>query len=158
MDKAALLGSVIDHIKDLKRKAMEVSEAFTVPTEVDEVTVDCEVPEGVIYPGDMNTNTNKDKQLLIKASLCCEDRPELFSELIRVLKGHRLSIVRADISTVGGRVKNILVLCNKESKDGVSVSTVKQSLNIVLSRISSSCVPPNYRIRSKRQRFFLPSH
>ncbi|KAG2390093.1 Transmembrane emp24 domain-containing protein [Vigna angularis] len=42
MDKAALLESVIDHVKDLKRKAMDVSRAFTVPTEIDEVSIDSE--------------------------------------------------------------------------------------------------------------------
>ncbi|OMO51560.1 hypothetical protein COLO4_37623 [Corchorus olitorius] len=44
MDKAALLGSAIEQVKDLKQKATEVSKVFTVPTEIDEVTVDCDVP------------------------------------------------------------------------------------------------------------------
>ncbi|XLT12363.1 hypothetical protein HN51_058053 [Arachis hypogaea] len=39
MDKAALLGSVVDHVKDLKRKAMDVSKSITVPSETDEVTI-----------------------------------------------------------------------------------------------------------------------
>ncbi|KAL3581674.1 hypothetical protein D5086_016006 [Populus alba] len=155
MDKAALLGSAIDHVKDLKQKATEISRTFTIPTEVDEVTVDCDVSQAT-----NPSSTNKDKDsTFIRASVCCDDRPELFSELIRVLKGLRLTIVRADIASVGGRVKSILVLCNKCSKEGgVSISTIKQSLNLVLSRIASSSVPSNYRIRSKRQRFFLPSH
>ncbi|XP_015961678.1 transcription factor bHLH51-like, partial [Arachis duranensis] len=39
MDKAALLGSVVDHVKDLKRKAMDVSKSITIPSETDEVTI-----------------------------------------------------------------------------------------------------------------------
>ncbi|KAJ6900133.1 hypothetical protein NC652_026310 [Populus alba x Populus x berolinensis] len=155
MDKAALLGSAIDHVKDLKQKATEISRTFTVPTEVDEVTVDCDVSQVTSPP-----STIKDKDsTFIRASVCCDDRPELFSELITVLKGLRLAIVRADIASVGGRVKSILVLCSECSEEGsASISTIKQSLNLVLSRIASSSMPSNYRIRSKRQRFFLPSH
>lgn len=155
MDKAALLGSVIDHVKDLQRKAIEVSKVFTIPTEVDEVTVDCDVSKDL-----SSSIINKEKDnTLMRVSICCDDRPELFSELIRVLKGLRLTIVRAEITSVGGRVKGILVLCNKCSKEAsVSLSTIKQSLNVVLSRIASSSIPSNYRIRSKRQRFFLPSY
>ncbi|XWS74793.1 hypothetical protein CRYUN_Cryun01aG0027900 [Craigia yunnanensis] len=155
MDKAALLGSAIEHVKDLKRKAKEISKAFTIPTEIDEVTVDCDLPEDI---SPTNTRQSKEK-IFIRASVCCDDRPEVFTELIRVLKGLRLSTVKADISTVGGRLKSNLILCNDNSEDqeGVSPSTLKQSLIVVLSRIASSSAGSNCRIRSKRQRMFLPS-
>ena len=39
MDKAALLGSVIEQVKDLKRKAMDIGTSITVPTEIDEVSI-----------------------------------------------------------------------------------------------------------------------
>ncbi|EOY17729.1 Myc-type [Theobroma cacao] len=156
MDKAALLGSAIEHVKDLKRKATEVSKAFTIPTEVDEVTVDCDLPENISPP--TNPRQTKDNKIFIRASVCCDDRPEVFAELIRVLKGLRLSTVKADISSVGGRMRSNLILCNDDSEDqGVSPSTLKQSLNVVLSRIASSSAGSNCRIRSKRQRLFLPS-
>ncbi|KAJ4827912.1 hypothetical protein Tsubulata_021778 [Turnera subulata] len=157
MDKAALLGSAVDHVKDLKRKATEVGKSFTIPTEVDEVTVDYDVSQ---YLSSANIN-NDNGTTFIRASVCCDDRPEYFSELMRVLKGHRLSIVRADIASVGGRVKSVLILssnCSKEEDGGASlISTLKQSLSVVVSRIASSSIPSNFRIRSRRQRFFLPS-
>ncbi|XP_022764980.1 transcription factor bHLH51-like [Durio zibethinus] len=155
MDKAALLGSAIEQVKDLKRKATEISKVFTIPTETDEVTVDCDLPEDI---SPINTRQTKDK-ILIRASVCCDDRPEVFTELIRVLKGLRLSTVKADISSVGGRMKSNLILCNNNSDDeeAVSPSTLKQSLNVVLNRIASSSTGSNCRIRSKRQRLFLPS-
>ncbi|XP_044462478.1 transcription factor bHLH51-like [Mangifera indica] len=160
MDKAALLGSVIEHVKDLKLKAMEVSKAFTIPTEVDEVTVDCDVAQ---FANPTNTNhVNKSKSnnnVLIKASVCCEDQPELFREVIRVLKGLGLTTVKADIATVGGRIRSILVLCNKDSdQQSVPLNTLKQSLHLVLSRLSSATTASNFRIRSKRQRLFLTPH
>ncbi|XP_040999266.1 transcription factor bHLH51-like [Juglans microcarpa x Juglans regia] len=159
MDKAALLGSVIDHVKDLKRRAMEVSKACSIPTEVDEVTIDYDHGQDVNMIGNVD---KREENILIRVSFCCDDRPELFSELIQVLKGLRLTVVKADIASVGGRIKSVLVLCTKAlESDQVGVclmSTLKQSLKLVLSKIaSSSSMATNCRIRSKRQRFFLPS-
>ncbi|KAL4374559.1 hypothetical protein AHAS_Ahas05G0193900 [Arachis hypogaea] len=50
MDKAALLGSVVDHVKDLKRKAMDVSKSITVPSKTDEVTIiECDPDQDESY-------------------------------------------------------------------------------------------------------------
>lgn len=156
MDKAALLGSVIDQVKDLKRKAMDVSRVITVPTEIDEVSIDY----NHVVEDETNTNkVNKFKDnIIIKASVCCDDRPELFSELIQVLKGLRLTTVKADIASVGGRIKSILVLCSKDSEENVCINTLKQSLKSAVTKIASSSMVSNCPTRSKRQRFFLPSH
>ncbi|KAJ7963945.1 Transcription factor [Quillaja saponaria] len=154
MDKAALLGSVIEHVKDLKRKAKEINKSFTLPTEVDEVTIATDLSQDA-----SSTNATKfEDNIIIKASVCCDDQPEVFSELIQVLKGLRLTAIKADIASVGGRIKSILLLCSKDSGEGVCLSTLKQSLKIVVSKIASSSMASNCRIRSKRQRFFLPPH
>ncbi|XP_020206239.1 transcription factor bHLH51 [Cajanus cajan] len=156
MDKAALLGSVVDHVKDLKRKAMDVSKAITVPTETDEVTIDYHQAQDESY----NKVNILKENIIIKASVCCDDRPELFPEIIQVLKGLRLTAVKADIASVGGRIKSILVICSKDSEEGNSVclSTLKQSLKSAVNKIASLSVATNCPTRSKRQRFFLPSH
>ncbi|KAK3042884.1 hypothetical protein RJ639_001157 [Escallonia herrerae] len=156
MDKAALLGSVVEHVNDLKRKASEVSKLFTIPTDVDEVTVDCDFDRD--SSSSYTNDSRKSKEnIFIKASVCCDDRPELFAELNHALKGLRLTTVQADMTSLGGRVKGIFVLCT-EANDGVGMNTLKQSLKLVLSRIvTSSSTATNYRIKSKRQRFFFPS-
>ncbi|GLT89206.1 hypothetical protein SLE2022_072000 [Rubroshorea leprosula] len=147
MDKAALLGSAIEHVKDLKREAAEISRAFPVPTEVDEITVDHDANE------DENASSGA-----IRASFCCDDRPEVFTELIRVLKGLSLSTVKAEIAMVGGRMKSNLILHNKNvDQETVSLPKIKQSLTTVLSRMASTSAGSNNRIRSKRQRLFFPS-
>ncbi|OWM69939.1 transcription factor bHLH51 [Punica granatum] len=155
MDKAALLGRVIDQVKDLKRKASEISKTSLVPTETDEVNIDLEVPESASSD---NIGGNSSSSVFIRASVCCDDRPELFGELVRVLRGMRLTMVKADMTSVGGRIRSILVLCSKDGEEGFCVSSLKQSLRTVLSRIASSAsMASSYRsIRSKRQRFFLP--
>lgn len=167
MDKAALLGSVIEHVKDLKRKAIDIGTSFTVPTEIDEVSIDHDPQDEILSSNNNNNNKasfkikggNNKEKIVIKASVCCEDRPELFSELIQVLKGLRLNAVKAEIASVGGRIKSILVLCSKDSEDSVCLSTLKHSLKSAVTKIAaSSSIPSNCPPRSKRQRFFLPSH
>ncbi|KAI6670160.1 hypothetical protein NL676_005045 [Syzygium grande] len=153
MDKAALLASVIDHVKDLKRKATEISKSLTIlPSEVDEVIIDCDDPKPDKGDGGV---------LLIRVSICCDDRPELLSELTRVIKGLKLTTVKADVASVGGRIKSVLVLCGESGNggggdQGACLSSLKQSLKVVVSRIACSSMASNCRIRSKRQRFFLP--
>ncbi|KAL6131629.1 PREDICTED: transcription factor bHLH51 [Fragaria vesca subsp. vesca] len=157
MDKAALLGSVIDEVKDLKRRANEVSKALMVPTEFDDVTVSqCDLVHEGTPTNSTSINKNKDNSIMIRVSVCCDDQPELFRELIQVLKRLKLTAMKADIASAGGRIKSIFVLCSKDSEETVSISNLKQALKLVLSKIAASSATPNCRIRSKRQRFFLP--
>ncbi|CAI9762260.1 unnamed protein product [Fraxinus pennsylvanica] len=149
MDKAALLGQVVEHVKDLRQKAKEISKISTIPTDIDEVTIDhLDLEE-----------SSMENNIYIKASVCCDDRPDLFAELNCALKGLRLTILEADITSLGGRMKAIFALCAKNGMEENSCfSTIKQSLYIVLNRVAMSSATSNYRARSKRQRFFYPSH
>ncbi|GAB2211070.1 hypothetical protein Droror1_Dr00016361 [Drosera rotundifolia] len=150
MDKAALLASAVDHIKDLKIKATEISGIFSVPTDADEVTVECIAD---------NNETGSKSLILFDATICCEDRTELLPELISALKGLKLSIAGGDIACLGGRIRASFALCSdKREGDGVCRSTLKQSIRAVLGRIGSSSTAPNFRVTSRRQRFMLASN
>ncbi|TKY69409.1 Transcription factor bHLH30 [Spatholobus suberectus] len=94
-DKASLLAEVIQHVKELKRQTSLIAETSPVPTEADELTVDA---------------VDEDGRFVIKASLCCEDRSDLLPDLIKTLKGLRLRTLKAEITSLGGRVKNVLVI------------------------------------------------
>ncbi|XP_077239328.1 transcription factor AIG1-like [Tasmannia lanceolata] len=146
LDKAALLGRVIDHVKDLKRKAFEVEGGFTMPTEIDEVTVECGGTGGQNSSGSNSKETH-----FIRASICCDDRPELFNDLVEALHGLRLRAIRADMATLGGRMRNVLILCTRDGEENVCLSSLKDSVQAVLggvaSRMSSSTT-----LSSKRQR------
>lgn len=147
MDKAALLRSVIEHVKHLKGRAKEISNILNTPCDIDEVIIEEE--------DESSTTTNKDSNsMLVKVSLCCDDRSGLFSELNRGLKNLKLTTVEANITSVGGRIKCIFVL---QSINVVCIHTLKQSLRLVLARIATSPSTSNFRIKSKRQRFFLPA-
>ncbi|CAL4913655.1 unnamed protein product [Urochloa decumbens] len=96
-DKASLLAEVIQHVKELKRQTSEITEeACPLPTESDELTVDA--------------SSDEDGRLVVRASLCCDDRADLLPDLIRALKALRLRALKAEITTLGGRVKNVLFI------------------------------------------------
>ncbi|KAI9091966.1 hypothetical protein K1719_027901 [Acacia pycnantha] len=107
-DKASLLAEVIQHVKELKRQTSLIAETSPVPTEVDELTVDTA------------DDDDMDGKFVIKASFCCEDRSDLLPELIKTLKALKLRTLKAEITTLGGRVKNVLFITGEE--DGGSDS------------------------------------
>jgi UTP:GlnB (protein PII) uridylyltransferase len=110
-DKASLLAEVLDHVKELKRQtsAMMVAAAAVtgmddeaagtaqmLPTEADELVVDAAV--------------GRDGRLLVRASLCCEDRPDIIPDIVRALAALRMRARRAEITTLGGRVRSVLLI------------------------------------------------
>ncbi|TKW10420.1 hypothetical protein SEVIR_6G163400v4 [Setaria viridis] len=119
-DKASLLAEVIEHVKELKRQTSAVLGAagegeeeeasaaarrnLLLPTESDELAVDAgEDGEG---------------RLLVRASLCCEDRAGLIPDIARALGALRLRARRAEIATLGGRVRNVLLITTADDDDG----------------------------------------
>lgn len=111
-DKASLLAEVLDHVKELKRQtsAMMVAAAAAsigaddggagpaqlLPTEADELVVDA-AADGA-------------GRLVVRASLCCEDRPDLIPDIVRALAALRMRARRAEITTLGGRVRSVLLI------------------------------------------------
>lgn len=147
MDKASLLAEVIRHVKELKKHAKEVSIGNVIPTDVDEVRVE---PEGEGTDGGI---------FHIKASLCCEDRPELLSNLKQTLQSLHLKMVRAEISTLGGRIKNVLVMTHEGNANAIErrvfASSVHQALKAVLDRVASPEFSPRTMLSNKRRRISL---
>lgn len=109
-DKASLLAEVIQHVRELKRQTSLIAETSPVPTEIDELTVD-------------TAEDDEDGKFVIKASLCCEDRSDLLPELIKTLKALRLKTVKAEITTLGGRIKNVLFITGEEHWSSSSSSS-----------------------------------
>ncbi|RRT81536.1 hypothetical protein B296_00001546 [Ensete ventricosum] len=91
LDKAALLAEVINQVKELKTNAVEISKRYFIPSDTDEVRVKVE-------------DVMKDGNFLVKASLCCEDQPELIADLRHTLQSLQLKMVRAEISALGSQV------------------------------------------------------
>lgn len=157
LDKAALLATVIEQVKELKQTATQSPTFKDLPTEADEVIVQ---PETI-------SNDFEPDTIIFKASFCCEDQPEAISEIIRVLTKFQLETLQAEIICVGGRMRINFVLKDSNRKGtttsmAASAKSLKQALCAALNRIasssSSSSTSSVCRIRSKRQRWFLSSH
>ncbi|KAL6533098.1 hypothetical protein OROMI_027210 [Orobanche minor] len=172
MDKAALLGRVVDHVKEQSKLAKEVSKSSTIPTETDEVTVDVHSDGGGITSSSSSSSVqenNRNNNIYLKASVCCDDRPELFAEINGAVKGLALTVHQAEITSIGGRMKSNLVLCamnnhsNNEQNTRATTTTtmtesLRHSLKLALSRVVISSGSSGYTARSKRQRFFYPNY
>lgn len=126
-DKASLLAEVIQHVKELKRQTSIIAETSPIPTETDELSVDA---------------ADEDGKFVIKASLCCEDRSDLLPDLIKALKSLRLRTLKAEITTLGGRVKNVLFITGEDQDSGeqqqqqFSISSIQEALTAVMEKTS----------------------
>ncbi|KAK7393056.1 hypothetical protein VNO78_21507 [Psophocarpus tetragonolobus] len=136
-DKASLLAKVVQRVKELKQQTSEITELEPYfPSEADEISV-------VSTGGD---ESGGDGQLIFKASLCCEDRSDLIPDLIEILKSLHLKTLRAEMVTLGGRTRNILIVATEKDHNSVeSIQFLQNSLNSLLERSNSN-------ERSKRRR------
>lgn len=97
MDKAAILAEVITQVRKLKKHATDAAEGLIIPLDGDEVRV---------QPLEDHV---KERKLQFKASICCSYRPDLLFDLKQALNGLQLHTEQAEMSMLGGRVKNEFV-------------------------------------------------
>ena len=114
---------MIEQVKTLKRQVSEIYEYGPMPTDHDELCVEKVAPSG-------------EGRLLMRASLCCDDRPDLMSDLKDALDALSLRTLKAEISTLGGRIKNVFIVTVKEDigeldKD-ISEKHVQEALRLVM--------------------------
>ncbi|KAF8748156.1 hypothetical protein HU200_013042 [Digitaria exilis] len=152
MDKATLLARVVDQVRLLKRKASEATQSMTLPQETDEVSIE-------LHTGD-NGVAGADKMIYMKASISCDDRPDLIAGLTQAFHGLRLRTVRAELTSLGGRVQHVFVLCRDEgwSSASASLRSLKEAVRQALARVASpEMAYGSSPFLSKRQRI-LESH
>ncbi|KAJ8646386.1 hypothetical protein MRB53_008134 [Persea americana] len=130
-DKASLLARVVQHVKDLKQRTSEIAGSDLLPMESDEIEVSGE------------------GRSVFKASLCCEDRSDLLPDLIETLKSLRLRTIKAEMATLGGRVRNVLVVAGEDDdfQGDDSVGFLREALKALVERAADS-------ERGKRRRIF----
>lgn len=115
MDKAALLGEVVRHVRELRGEA--AGAAVAVPGEGDEVGVEEGHQHRFCHGGERAARR-------VRAWVCCADRPGLMSELGRAVRSVSARAVRAEIATVGGRTRSVLELdVGGRHHDGEGTST-----------------------------------
>ncbi|KAI3972568.1 hypothetical protein MKX01_019226 [Papaver californicum] len=160
-DKASLLAEVVQHVKELKKIANGITgvnrdgdgcynnnnnttEWWPFPQETDELTLNyyCEASSSSSMDELLLSSSSL---LLIRVSLSCDDRPDLMADLTLALKSVGAKVVKAEITTVGGRLKSILII---QSGVGGGVSgggnglgdlgTLRRALKAVLDKPSPS--------------------
>ncbi|CAH9079295.1 unnamed protein product [Cuscuta epithymum] len=130
-DKASLLAKVVSRLRELKEEASQLMQTETglLPSENDEITLSRDNGEEFA--------TGHGGRLIIKASFCCEDRLDLFPDLIHTLKSLRLSPLRAEMATLGGRISNVLILsgdCSEHTSAEESILFLRNALKSVVNR------------------------
>lgn len=145
MDKAALLAEVVCQVKQLKETATHVSESFIIPLDSDEIRVET-IAENAV-----------DGTCLYRASICCEYRPDLLSDLKEIINSLHVNLVKSEISTLGSRVKNVFVFTNVihggraniQARE-ILLTSVRQAFSSVLDKVSA--FPEYSAYPNKRQR------
>ncbi|CAN6174608.1 unnamed protein product [Urochloa humidicola] len=112
MDKAALLGEVVRHVRELRGEAdaAAAGAAVAVPGEGDEVGVEESQQHCRCHGGGAGERAGPGTTRRVRAWVCCADRPGLMSELGRAVRSVSARAVRAEIATVGGRTRSVLEL------------------------------------------------
>nr|GMD03059.1 transcription factor bHLH30-like [Ipomoea batatas]GMD09103.1 transcription factor bHLH30-like [Ipomoea batatas] len=136
MDKAALLAEVIRQVKQLKETARQVSDSLFLPMDSDEIQVE------------QVTGTAGDGTRFFQASICCDYRPELLSDLRQCVDSLGSNLVKSEISILGGRVKCVFFFRDAiPGSNGRSeawellMRSIHQTLRSVLEKDSK---PPEY--------------
>ncbi|XP_072954815.1 transcription factor bHLH30-like [Typha angustifolia] len=146
MDKASLLARVIEHLKELKSKTFDINQLSMIPKESNEVIVECDDHRIEHAP------STSDDKFYIKASVCCDDREDLFADFVEGFHLLSLRTVRADITSIGGRILSVFVLCSSNRDERMSMSSVKDNIAEMLGRVASSNLPASSCFIGKRQR------
>ncbi|XVE95194.1 hypothetical protein REPUB_Repub02eG0075400 [Reevesia pubescens] len=134
-DKASLLTEVVNHVRELKRQVEDVGRrdgdgcCSNTQTEFETTW---------LFPGECDEATLSfcdEERKLLKATLCCEDRPGLNRDLSRVIRSVQAKVVRAEMTTVGGRTKNVVLM--QWSGDEEDIVPLKRALkDVVENRVS----------------------
>ncbi|CAI9087298.1 OLC1v1021336C1 [Oldenlandia corymbosa var. corymbosa] len=125
MDKATLLAEVITHVKQMQKTADQVSDGFFIPLDSDEVRV--EQLEKI--PGE---------EASFRASICCDYRPGLLSDLRKTLVALNVSMVRSELSTLEGRLMIVFFFSANRRKDLSSTKDDEELKRSVHQALSST--------------------
>ncbi|KAJ3669358.1 hypothetical protein LUZ60_011308 [Juncus effusus] len=109
IDKASLLAKAVERVRDLKQLTSTIPETNNFPSEHDEI---------IVLPSNSTISTSSHQaSTIFEASVCCDDRADLLPDLIQTLRGLRMRTLRAEIATLGGRVRSVLVVARERGDD-----------------------------------------
>lgn len=140
LDKASLLAEVVQRVKELRKQAGDVARRhdgdLSCSSSSAETGSDHSESEAWPFPGESDEATVSNycdgvgQLKLKKATLCCEDRPNLNRDLNQAIRSVRAKVIRAEMMTVGGRTKSVVVMewpCEEEE-----VGALERALKAVM--------------------------
>lgn len=128
---------VVERVRELKQQTSEIMQLDqTFPSEGDEIAV-------------LQNDDFLEGKSVVKATLCCEDRADLVPELIEILKPLPLSPLRAEMATMGGRMRNVMILAGDKDRTAEAASLLREGLKSLILRSDYASGD-----RSKRRRMF----
>jgi hypothetical protein len=146
MDKAALLGEVVRHVRELRAKASDATAGVglgVIPGEGDEVGAEEEEDDfwrrhGRHFGADAEDSLPPRR--VVRAWVCCDDRPGLLSDLGRAVRSVRNARpVRVEIATVGGRTRSVLELdVRGDDDDGNATAATGNGRAVALSTLRAA--------------------
>ncbi|XP_068641111.1 transcription factor bHLH30-like [Aristolochia californica] len=158
-DKASLLAEVVQKVRELRQNAADIVSFNTAGEKTDGISSESGVIEGEkgknsnrvslpLLPDETDVVTAEPEpgSSLILATVSCEDRPELLSDLDAALKSLKLNTVKAEIATLGGRTKGVFSMEAEEA----DCATIRHALRAV---VEKGCIFPG----NKRPRLARPS-
>ncbi|KAK8642719.1 hypothetical protein V6N13_012053 [Hibiscus sabdariffa] len=133
-DKASLLAEVVHHVRELKKQMEDVGQRDRDGCCKDNQS---ELDTPWSFPGECDEAdlSFSDEEGTLKATVCCEDRPGLNHDLSRVIRSVQAKVIRAEMTTVGGRTKSVVVM--QWSGDEEQIGVLKRALkDVVENRVS----------------------
>ncbi|KAF9603906.1 hypothetical protein IFM89_038816 [Coptis chinensis] len=158
-DKASLLAEVVHQVRELQKLAADVASkedngCSSSSTNSTETTVQWPFPgetdELKMSYCDSADPPTSSTWSRIKVSMCCEDRVDLLKDLSQAVKTVRARVVKAEMSTIGGRTKSELVIEKISGGCDEELSLLKRALKSVIDKPMSGT--SQVLFRNKRQR------
>ncbi|PON63483.1 Basic helix-loop-helix transcription factor [Parasponia andersonii] len=138
-DKASLLAEVVHRVQELQEEVADVARqdgglwcGFGTGSG----------PESWPFPGESDEASLSycdGEPKLVKAIVCCEDRPGLSRDMARAIGSVRVRPIRAEIMTVGERTKNVVVMQCVSGGSGVEedIRALRRALKAVVENRAS---------------------
>ncbi|PIA56325.1 hypothetical protein AQUCO_00700571v1 [Aquilegia coerulea] len=152
-DKASLLAEVVHQVRELKKLADDVaskngngsSSSSSGTTTTSSTTSSGSGSREWVLPGESDelimsycdSNEKSESWARVKVSISCEDRVDLLKDLSEAVKSVRARVVKAEMSTIGGRTKSELVIEKRkgeEEEDDSELSVLRRALKSVIDK------------------------
>lgn len=133
-DKATVLTEVVRRVKELRKTFANVA----LHHDKDQCGGVTTGSSSSFFPGENDEATvsyynDETEAKMVKATVCCEDRPGLNRDLNEAVRSVRGRAVRAEMSTIGGRTKVVVLVRWPEGGGGEEeVGGLRRALKVVV--------------------------